>query len=288
MNAWMTRIRYVFAVALLLGVTPIAARASGEAKPSKTSKASKASKTPMAVASDGELSVGTVYGRFASLKEAGFKELACGLEPTVKRYERKKTGDAASGDAAAASASSESINEALKNATFTLAMRPGECAVTASPRSTAKPDASAERWQRSVAEALQVACAKMSLHYFRHPLSDYGKEHRLVAQGGWYRLDFGSGDYKLAAFLSPDLRTMREYSDGKDNQTDISFRQEGDKLAPASIVARTPTKTAKLDSFAYELKKGFPILSALRATFEDSELAEEIQAKLSACKTPLN
>jgi hypothetical protein len=273
-----------------------------------------------------ELSIGSIYGRFASLKELGYKELACKLEATIRKSELKPrlagaaspsagvavavsgagaASGASSGAAAApganpspgagSSASSsavsgaagafgaEAMNEALKGVSFSLSMRPGECSVAESLPAV-DPGPKAARLARAVAEALQVPCAKLSLHYFRHPLGDYGKEQRLSAQAGWYRIGFGSGDYKLTAFLGQDLRVMREYSDGKENQTDIIFRQEGDKLAPASLVVKAQGKVARIDGLSYELKKGQPVLSGFRAAFDDGERSQEISAKLSACR----
>lgn len=249
-----------------------------------------------------DATVGSVYLRYASLRDLGFKELSCRIEATVKRFEAKKANGEKSTEKApddkpsdsSAVPTVEALNEALKASSLTLSMKPAECVISDAslpPAAAANGGSSVPateptraRLVRAVADALQAECAKLSLHYFRHPLADYGKDHKLKNEAGWYRLNFASGDYKLSAFVSPDLRTMREYSDGKDNLTDILFRQEGDRLAPAMISVKTPSKTLRMDGLSYELKKGVPIVAGYRSTMDDADRFQEFQTKLVNCR----
>lgn len=238
---------------------------------------------PKAQDKTSEMTLASVYPRFASLKDSGFRELGCKLEVKIRRYEAKAKGGMDGGKAKAAM---NSANDALQGAALALTMSETECAIsTPAEPPLGDPTEARIRTIRSVTESLRAPCSKLSFHYFRNPLTDYSKEHPLVAQGGWYRLNFASGDYKLAAFLAPDLRGLREYSDGKESQTDVSFRQEGEKLAPAKMVVKVPGKQIVIDELAYEIKKGAPILSAFKTTLDDGEFLQEVSAKLTACKT---
>lgn len=230
-----------------------------------------------------DMTLAAVYPRFASLKDAGFRELSCKLEVKIRRYESKAKGGMDGGKAKAAM---NSANDALQGAALTLSMSENECAIGAPAEPPlGDPTEGRVRTIRSVTESLRAPCSKLAFHYFRNPLTDYSKEHALVAQGGWYRLNFASGDYKLAAFLAPDLRGLREYSDGKESQTDVSFRQEGEKLAPAKMVVKAPGKQIVIDDVAYEIKRGAPLLSSFRTTLDDGEFVQEVSAKLTVCKT---